>query len=410
VNEDIDAQAHAILTGNDRGSYTVPTAGLYPYQWNWDSAFAAWGFHGHDRDRGWRELETLVSGQWEDGMIPHILFHRPDPGYFPGPDVWHGRGPIPSSGITQPPVAMSFAARMWAEDRDDARMAALWPALKRWHAWFMDWRLDETGAVCITHPWEAGRDNSCDWDGPLSRVDPDGVGEYTRRDTSHVDPAMRPTKFDYDRYIKLVQFGAGCGWDHARIREGNPFRVADPTMTFTLLRANRDLLSVGEALGQDTSGIAGWIATLEAGAVSLTNPATGTFDTRDLLSGEWSGGISNAAFLCWYAGVPGGPVGDVFDRFMDAVEYGVPSHDPAGDRYEPLRYWRGPTWPIMNCLIGMGLEEAGETARADRLRAATRALIEREGCAEYYHPGTGQPAGGGTFTWTAAVWLRWAGR
>ena len=29
------------LAKNDRGGYTVPTANLYPYQWNWDSVFAA---------------------------------------------------------------------------------------------------------------------------------------------------------------------------------------------------------------------------------------------------------------------------------------------------------------------------------------------------------------------------------
>ena len=32
-------QAEAILRARDRGGYTAPTAGLYPYQWNWDSAF-----------------------------------------------------------------------------------------------------------------------------------------------------------------------------------------------------------------------------------------------------------------------------------------------------------------------------------------------------------------------------------
>ena len=37
-------QAQEILRTNDRGGYTVPTARLYPYQWNWDSAFVALGF------------------------------------------------------------------------------------------------------------------------------------------------------------------------------------------------------------------------------------------------------------------------------------------------------------------------------------------------------------------------------
>ena len=59
--ETLDRRAREILTANDRGGYTLPTAGLYPYQWNWDSAFAAWGFARFDIDRAWQELETLFS-------------------------------------------------------------------------------------------------------------------------------------------------------------------------------------------------------------------------------------------------------------------------------------------------------------------------------------------------------------
>ncbi len=40
---DRDAAAREILIAHDRGGYSVPTHGLYPYQWNWDSAFAAFG-------------------------------------------------------------------------------------------------------------------------------------------------------------------------------------------------------------------------------------------------------------------------------------------------------------------------------------------------------------------------------
>ena len=38
-------------------------------------------------------------------------------------------------------------------------------------------------------------------------IDASDVGEYQRRDTGHVNSADRPTKYDYDRYIKLVQIG-----------------------------------------------------------------------------------------------------------------------------------------------------------------------------------------------------------
>ncbi|MDP5359874.1 MAG: hypothetical protein NWR52_07020, partial [Paracoccaceae bacterium] len=103
-------QAKAVMRKNDRGAYTVPTHGLYPFQWNWDSALSALGFSHFDEARAWTEIETLFAHQWDDGMVPHIIFHQHDDGYFPGPDVWGTGRSVPTSGITQPPVA-GFAAR-----------------------------------------------------------------------------------------------------------------------------------------------------------------------------------------------------------------------------------------------------------------------------------------------------------
>ncbi|MCU0912064.1 MAG: hypothetical protein MUE98_12170, partial [Rhodobacteraceae bacterium] len=85
---DITDAAIAILKENDRGTYTVPTKGLYPFQWNWDSCLTALGQRHFDEARAWTEIETLFAHQWPDGMVPHIVFHQHDDGYFPGPDVW----------------------------------------------------------------------------------------------------------------------------------------------------------------------------------------------------------------------------------------------------------------------------------------------------------------------------------
>ena len=405
-----DAEARAILTANDRGGYTVPTAGLYPFQWNWDSAFAALGFAGFDIDRAWRELETLMSGQWESGMVPHILFHKPDDGYFPGPDIWGGTGPIPSSGITQPPVAMTAARLIFERDPQAGRdrAAALFPGLMRWLGWFMDWRLDR-GAVCNTHPWEAGRDNAPDWDASMAAIDPAGVGPYTRRDTGHVDASMRPTKHDYDRYIWLVNQGRDLGWDDAALRDANPFRVADPTMTFILLRGARDLVALGRALDLDTAAAEAAIPVLEAGAETLWNPGLGCYDARDVRGGSWAGAVTNASFLCWYAGIDRAEMAPLLARVMDGVEYGVPSLVATDPRFDALRYWRGPTWGFMNMMIGTGLDEHG-LPLGTRVRETTRRLIGKHGFAEYFDPMTGAPAGGKSFTWTAAVWLEYANR
>ncbi len=406
----MEREARNILVQNDRGGYTIPTEGLYPYQWNWDSAFAALGFAEFDIDRAWQELETLFSGQWSNGMVPHILFHKPDPGYYPGPDVWGGTGPVPSSGISQPPIAPSFARMIWAKDRaaGEARLRALYPKMLAWVRWFMDWRLDR-GAVCITHPWEAGRDNAPDWDSAMAMIDPQGVGDYTRRDTGHVNPEMRPTKYDYDRYIWLVQLGNRLGWNEARLLEENPFRIADPTMTFTLLRTARDLLAIGTELGLDTSSLPDDIATLEAGAETLWNPDLRCYDSRNAKTDTFAGCVSNASFLCWYAGIARPEMSAQLDRIMDAAAYPVPSHDPTSPKFDAKRYWRGPTWAVMNMLIGVGLEEMNQS-QGHALRDATAQLISTFGFAEYFDPTNGDPAGGNSFTWTAAVWLAWAGR
>jgi len=55
----MNKRARDILTSNDLGGYTVPNKNVYPFQWNWDSAFVALGFAEFDIDRAWKEIETL---------------------------------------------------------------------------------------------------------------------------------------------------------------------------------------------------------------------------------------------------------------------------------------------------------------------------------------------------------------
>ena len=402
-----DEKARQVLTGNDRGGYTVPTAGLYPYQWNWDSAFAALGFSTFNTGRAWREIETLFSGQWTDGMVPHILFHKPNRGYFPGPEIWGGDGPIPSSGISQPPVITSFARQIYEKNPEFgwAKLIQLYPKMLAWHRWFMNWRLDQ-GAVCATHPWETGRDNAPDWDVAMSRIAPQEVGHYVRRDIEHVAPEMRPHKEDYDRYIWLIQLGNRLQWDQAKLLEQNPFRVADPTMTFICLRAARDILKTGQEFNLDVEGLEADIEQLEGGAESLWNDSLGCYDSRTV-PGNFNGVCSSASFLCWYAGINDDRQLPQFRRVINKVQYPVASFDPESEQFDALRYWRGPTWAFMNYLISSGLQEFGLN-EAKYVKKSTQSLIGRSGFFEYFSPVSGAAAGGGSFAWTAAVWLAWA--
>jgi glycogen debranching enzyme len=413
---DRDAAARAILTANDRGGYTVPNGRVYPFQWNWDSAFVALGFATFDMPRAWQEIETLFAAQWADGFVPHIVFWQDDPGYFPGPDRWQAGAAVRTSGITQPPVAASIVRQLFDADpspQGRERAAALFPKLVAWHRWFWTYRdFEDRGVVVAMHPWETGRDNSPEWDAPGAAIDTSAVEPYVRRDTSHLDAAMRPTQAEYDRYVALVDFMRGTGWDHGRIAAENPFRVADVGMSMIFLRANRDLLALADALGDRDAAaeIAGHIARAERGIDWLWDDRAGAWCSRDTITGQSSGFVTSASFLSFYAGVGqlsrDAAMIDHFGRISAAVRYVMPSLDPQDPGFQMIRYWRGPIWAVVNYMIGTGLLEAG-MGQGDRVRRDTLALIDHAGFYEAFDPTSGMPTGGDDFSWTAAIWLWW---
>ena len=408
-------KALEILRQNDRGEFSVPTHGLYPVQFNWDSAFAALGYRLFDPARAYREVELLLEAQWDCGMVPHIIFRGDHDGYFPGPDVWSTGQPIPTSGITQPPVAATVLRQLLegGVEVDNARLATSVTRLGRWYDWFTRARQEpDTGAIFIVHPWESGRDNLTDWDASMARIEPDtGLGEYKRRDLEHVNAAQRPTKEEYDRYLTIVHHGRKIGWDQEEMGRTSPFRMVCPGMTAMLLRSERDLLWLQLKVGDDgVEATKARIQQLEQGWRSLWNPRVKAFTSRSVGGEVVNDMITACSFMGPYAGVIDhlGDTLDHFDRIAKVARYMMPSFDPMGAGFDSKRYWRGPVWAVVNNRIGLGLREIGEIDRAERVRRDTAVLCETAEFFEYFEPLTGEGLGGKLFTWTASVYLDWA--
>ena len=419
MKPDLIERCKEVLRANDHGSYTVPAPDLYPHQWNWDSSFIALGWATFDEARAWLELETLLSAQWRDGMVPHIVFHQESGDYFPGPSVWgvpeSRSGEVASSGITQPPVLATALRQLLENTKDKAlgkeKAGQLVPKILEFHRWLYRARdPDNTGLVAILHPWESGMDNSPLWDEALGRA-PRASLPDERRDTGHVADEQRPKTEAYERYIGLVDLFREHGYEPEALYQHSPFKVADVAFNAILHRANRDLLFLAQRFDLETSEIEDWLELGEAALGSLWSEEDAFFFSKDLVSGERIHVRTASGLLPIYAGTATEAqtraLLHVLETWNGEVRYLVPSTDPTSAAFEVQRYWRGPVWISINWLLYQGLIERGFLVWAQKIKEDSLALTEQSGIFEYYDPKTGEGLGGHTFAWTAALLLAW---
>ncbi|MFE9415738.1 hypothetical protein ACFYMX_08820 [Streptomyces griseofuscus] len=421
----LPVRAARVLDANWTGVSTVPSRGLYPHQWSWDSAFIAIGLRHLSPLRAQTELETLLAAQWTDGRVPHIVFNPSVPldAYFPGPDFWRsttaGRAAgaprtVQTSGIVQPPV---HALAAWLVHRADpglshARgfLARVYPRLAAWHRYLLRRRdLGGGGLVSVVHPWEQGMDNSPCWDAPLARIDPAPARSFRRADLDHGAPEDRPTDLDYGRYVRLA-----VEYRDARYADGQgEFAVEDPSFNALLIASEHALAHIAAELGAGSAARHARAERLTAALVErLWSAESGMFLCRDVSGGELIPERGVSGLIPLLLPMLPGELVTALVRTLTGPHFGlggatrlVPSYDLLGEAFDPHRYWRGPAWFNTSWLVERGLRLHGERAPADALGAALLELAEASGFAEYVDPFTGEACGATGFGWTAALAL-----
>jgi hypothetical protein len=433
------ARAAYLLRGNDLGHMTSAAPRLYPHMWSWDAAFVSVGLAALSVERAVVELDTLLSAQWGNGMIPHIVFADGVDGYFPGPDRWACRqltaaapADRQTSGITQPPVHAIAVQRILDRARIRGRSTRAvaesfldrrWNDLFRWHRWLAEARdPGQRGRITLYHGWESGMDNSPRWDSAYANVIAGSVPSYERADTHIIsDPSQRPSDGEYERYLWLLEEMKSVGYDDARLPHAMSFAAEDVFFSAIFAVACEVLANIGEDHKRphaDVRQLYAWAARFRAGVAETADQRSGAAKDFDLRTGSWISTDTAAQFaplLC--GGLEHNQERALLKIFEGPRFCGhpdlrfalLPSTSPVSRDFRPREYWRGPVWPALNWLFSWAFARRGWSERSLMLRREGLRQASDGTFAEYYEPFTGEPLGSMQQSWTAAAVLDWLG-
>jgi mannosylglycerate hydrolase len=420
----------------------IPSKDYYVHQWLWDSAGIAMGLvHVHE-EAAFNELLSLIAGQWNNGLIPHIIYNPGESRYYPPADQWQTSSftsnGIKTSGITDPPL-LAIAAEYLCEKASDEQkkqdfIHKLLPSIIAYHDYLKRYRdPEDSGLLTIVHPWESGTDDSPRWDSLLKRIDLDMIPtslkadvDRNRKDIRYQNSQERPTETDYYKYIYLIELFKDLAWDYTKIIHETPFAVKDILFNSIWERANEALVALLNTYGnqEEAHKYQRWAQETRKALTHTWSEVHNQYCDIDVTQGRHQAIAvpTNAIFMPLYVGAVTDDQLDILlqrlskaDEFLP--EYPVPSTAINSRYFDKERYWRGPTWPITNFFIIEGLTRCKARHKnveqlANFLMQKTVQMIKDNGFWEYFDPTPPETEshaigmGFSSFSWTAAILIQ----
>jgi hypothetical protein len=364
------------LAGDVGYGYTAPAPGRYPWQWYWDSCFAAISWRRFDRARSRTELKTLLQASRPDGFIGHTIFWG-SPVTRVKSLYYNVRSRIDRMTSTIQPPLLAWAWRIAVGD------PASVPGIVRHHAWLERERdIDGDGLIWIIQPDESGLDASPKFDSPWGwRAD------------------------GLPGFVALVRRNRRLGFDIGRVMTaGGPIVCDTPTNVLYCLSR----LALGRS--SITATMIDRLYDERRGLFhQLVRPrGTGTTERHEAIT--WAS-ISPLA-------LPDLPeeIGRrlVEEHLLNPRSFWLPYPPPSvsasdpgfsrSDRFLLLRrYWRGPTWINAAWLLWLGLVRLGYDEQAQEMAQRLAWAVSNAGLREYYDPFSGAGMGAQCFSWSALV-------
>lgn len=369
--------------------YTVPSPETYPYQWLWDSCFHAIILSKCSIEDAKKELLSLVSFQFENGMIPHIIYW--DKGAVTDfPKIEWGRKD--TSTITQPPLLSYAVWKIYEADQDKKFLQYIYKNLVKFYNFlFFERGYDEAKLLGIINPDESGEDNSPRFDEPLGL------------------PPEQTLKENFERRLQLVAENMACNFV-TKDCMSNFFFVKDVPFNAIMVEDLLYMVKIAEVLHQKEdmkrfrwereqiiSGMRKWM--FEMGVFWSVY---GVHHQKIKLK-SW------AIFAPLFAGIyTQKEAEDIVEKYLlnkkfFNTKYSIPTIAKSEASFDSKGFWRGPIWMAVNYFIYKGLLRYKMNDLAKKVAQSTLELLEKNGFREYFNPLTGKGMGAKDFTWGGLI-------
>ncbi len=369
--------------------YTLPSPNYYPYQWLWDSCFHAIILSHFSLPDAKKEILSLISKQFDNGMIPHIIYwQRGKKTQFPV-IKW---GKNKTSSITQPPMIAYAVWQIYQKDKDTRFVESVYPNLYHYYRYLLTERdPHEKHLVGILNPDESGEDNSPRFDLSLGLPPKQTIAE------------SRKKRFE------LVRQNIECNFD-APFCMRKFFWVKDVPFNSIMAENLKKLSKLAEKLGHKED------ASYFFEEADKISEAMKKWMMEDgLLYSTWKEDYEKIKVKTWAIFAP------LFANLLSQTEakklvedhllnthefwaqYPVTTVSMDEPPYNPEGFWRGSTWIAINWFIYKGLLNYSFKDIANQLKQKSQELIQKSGFREYFNPQNGEGLGAENFTWGGLV-------
>lgn len=374
--------------------YTLPSPQSYPYQWLWDSCFHAIVLSHFDLQWAKEELLSLTSKQFDNGLLPHMIFWQPGKRFqvVPGKKANINWGAKDTSSITQPPIIADAAFKIYQKDLDIKFLKKIYPSLKKFYSYLLSDR-DVRGnhLIGLINPDESGEDNS------------------PRFDISLGLPPTQSMMENFYQRLKLIEKNRLCDFETKTCMK-NFFWVKDVPFNALMVKNLNTLSKIAQVLNK--TGDERYFlrqSDLIKKAMRKYMYEDEIFWSLYDLSYKKIKVKTWAIFAPLYGQLLSKKEAEelIDDHLLNKNEFWLNFPVPTVARDEPTfnpeGFWRGPTWIATNWFIFQGLLNYGFLDIAKEVYRVSRYLVKKHGFREQFNPLTGAGLGAKNFTWGTLV-------